>query len=97
MTRHCHHCGWTWPHPGPPGRNDTCPQCGRDLRVCLNCVRHDPRAAYECREPRADPVPDKDRTNFCEWFDFARRVFTSKGGPDREAAARDALRKLLGD
>jgi len=60
-------------------------------------VRHDPRAAYECREPRAEPVLDKDRANFCEWFDFARRTFTPKGGADREAAARDALKKLLGD
>lgn len=97
MTRHCHHCGWTWPYQGQPGRNDTCPQCSRDLRVCLNCVRHDPRAAYECREPRADPVTDKDRANFCEWFDFARREFKAKAGPDREATARDALKKLLGD
>lgn len=97
MTRHCHHCGWTWPYQGQPGRNDTCPQCSRDLRVCLNCVRHDPRAAYECRETRADPVPDKDRANFCEWFDFARREFKAKAGPDREVAARDALKKLLGD
>jgi hypothetical protein len=63
----------------------------------LNCVRHDPRAAYECREPRAEPVPDKDRANFCEWFDFARREFKAKAGPDREVAARDALKKLLGD
>lgn len=97
MTRHCHHCGWVWPHRSAPGRSDVCPQCQRDLRVCLNCRRHDPRAAYECREPRAEPVSDKDRANFCEWFDFAERVFTAKTGPDPAAKARDALRKLLGD
>jgi hypothetical protein len=68
-----------------------------ELRVCLNCVRHDPRAAYECREPRAEPVLEKDRANFCEWFDFARRKFTPKATPDRTAEARDALKRLLGD
>jgi hypothetical protein len=42
-------------------------------------------------------VADKDRANFCEWFDFAARAFTPRAGSDRAAAARDALRKLLGD
>lgn len=97
MTRHCHNCGWEWTHSGPPGRNDTCPQCHRDLRVCLNCARYDPHAAHECREPRADPVADKDRANFCDWFEFARRTFTLKAGKDRAAEAREQFRKLFGD
>ena len=97
MTRHCHGCGWVWATDGLPGRTETCPDCHRDLRVCLNCARHDPRAAHECREPRAEPVADKDRANFCEWFAFATRKFTPRTEPDRAGAARDALRKLLGD
>lgn len=96
MTRHCHRCGWVWPYREAPGRNDTCPQCRADLRVCLNCARYDERAAQQCREPRAEPVADKDRANFCEWFVFAERVYTPRGEPDRTAAAREALRKLLG-
>jgi hypothetical protein len=97
MTRHCHNCGWEWKYDGPPGRNDTCPQCRFDLRVCLNCARHDPRAAYECSEPKADPVADKDRASFCEWFTFARRVYQPKGGRDRATEARDAFKKLFGN
>lgn len=95
MTRHCHRCGWVWPYREAPGRNDTCPQCRADLRVCLNCARYDERAAQQCREPRAEPVADKDRANFCEWFVFAERVYTPRGESGRTAAAREALRKLL--
>ncbi len=35
---------------------------------------------------------------FCEYFEFARRTWTPKaGGNQREAAAREQLKKLLGD
>lgn len=95
-TRHCYHCGWEWTYSGVPGRNDSCERCGADLRVCLNCARYDAGAAYQCREPRAEPVADKDRSNYCEWFEFARRVFVPKGGKDPAAEARERLRRLLG-
>lgn len=40
---------------------------------------------------------EKDQANFCEYFDFALRVFGGKGQPDtRETQARDRLKKLLG-
>lgn len=53
-----------------PGRAESCPFCGRDLKVCLNCSLYDPKAANECRETAADKVIDKDRANFCEFFSF---------------------------
>ncbi|MDE3098611.1 MAG: hypothetical protein KGJ88_03995 [Verrucomicrobiota bacterium] len=74
-------------------------RCRSDLRVCLNCVHYDARAAHQCRERRAEPVLEKDRGNFCEYFDFAVRVWTpaaTRGGA-RENAARDQLSKLFGD
>jgi predicted RNA-binding Zn-ribbon protein involved in translation (DUF1610 family) len=37
-----------------PGRGDTCPFCGSDLKVCLNCRFYD----------------KKDRANFCDYFEF---------------------------
>jgi len=97
MTRHCHNCGWVSAAASSPGRGDTCPQCRADLRVCFNCARYAENAAHQCTEPRAEPVADKDRANYCEWFSFAVRHYAPKTGLDRAAAARDALRKLLGD
>ncbi len=97
MTRHCHHCGWEWTLTGQPGRTERCLRCKADLRVCLNCVSYDPRAAQQCRDRRAEPVAEKDTGNFCEYFDFIRRVYSPKGTDSRENAARDQLKKLLGD
>jgi len=68
------------------------------LRVCLNCVSYDPRAAQQCRDRRAEPVFEKATGNFCEYFEMARRVFTPATSPNpREDAARSQLKKLFGD
>jgi hypothetical protein len=96
-TRHCHQCGWEWTLPGLPGRGESCHRCGADLRVCLNCVSYDPRAAHQCRDRRADLVAEKHVGNFCEYFDFVRRVWTEKAADTRADAACEQLKKLLGD
>jgi hypothetical protein len=73
-------------------------KCRADLRVCLNCAHHDPRVAQQCRERRAEPVLEKHVGNFCEYFEFASRVWTLKSKTNqREAAAREHLKKLFGD
>ena len=98
LTRHCPSCGWEWTLPGQPGRSETCHRCDADLRVCLNCSSYDSSVAYQCRDRRADPVLEKAAGNFCELFEFARRTFVSKTTLNsRETAARDQLKKLLGD
>jgi hypothetical protein len=98
MTRHCWKCGTEYKLPGSPGRQETCPRCSSDLRVCLNCVSYDPRAAEQCRDRRADLVYDKHLANYCEYFDFIRREFVPPAeNRPREDKAREALKKLLGD
>ena len=98
LTRHCWKCGAEYQLPGSPGRSEICEHCGADLKVCLNCVSHDPRAAYQCRDRRADPVAEKHQANYCEYFEFARREFVpGKEDTSREAKARETLKKLLGD
>jgi hypothetical protein len=98
MTRHCWKCGWERTLSGQPGRSENCPQCQSDLRVCLNCVSYDVRAAQQCRDRRAEPVFEKHIGNFCEYFEFARRVFVPPAEEkSRESAARDQLKKLFGD
>jgi hypothetical protein len=60
-------------------------------------VSYDLRAAYQCRDRRADPVEDKTAANYCEYFEFAAREFVPPREENtREDAARDALKKLLG-
>jgi hypothetical protein len=98
MTRHCWKCGTEYTLPGSPGRSESCARCGSDLKVCLNCVSYDPRAAQQCRDQRAEPVAEKDMANYCEYFEFRRREFVA---PQQETVrrdkAREELKKLLGD
>jgi ribosome-binding protein aMBF1 (putative translation factor) len=98
MTRHCWKCGAEYKIPGGPGRSETCHKCGSDLKVCLNCISYDARVAQQCREPRAEPVAEKNSANYCEYFEMARREFVPpvRESP-REASARETLKKLLGD
>jgi hypothetical protein len=98
MTRHCWKCGWEWTLSLQPGRSDSCHRCGNDLKVCLNCVSYDPKAAYQCRDRRADETTEKHVANFCEYFEMVRRPFVPPANANpREAAARDQLKKLFGD
>ncbi len=83
---------------GQPGRGETCMRCRADLRVCLNCMSYDPAVAHQCRERRAEPVLEKEVGNFCEYFDFARRVWSGKPeNTSRTEAARERMKKLFGD
>jgi hypothetical protein len=60
-------------------------------------MHYDLRSAYQCRERRAEPVGEKHMANFCEYFEFVKRVFAGKGTDCREEAARANLKRLLGD
>ena len=57
-----------------PGRRDVCPECGRDLRCCYQCHFYDASAHHECREPQADWVSEKDKSNFCDYFIFDPQI-----------------------
>jgi len=51
-------------------RKDVCPFCHADLRCCCNCRFHDLNSYNQCREPQADRVLDKNRSNYCDYFTF---------------------------
>ena len=101
MTRQCFSCGREWISAHLPGRPDACEGCNTDLRCCRNCIHYDQIVAHQCRERRAEPVDEKDHNNSCEYFDFARRNYQnierSEREISREDAAKEAMRKLLGD
>ena len=69
------------------GRETHCLGCGRPTRVCRNCRWYDPARANQCQEPVAEPVADKARANFCDFFEPS----TAGGGSGEEDA--DALRR----
>jgi hypothetical protein len=100
LTRHCWNCGTEYKLSGSPGRSEACERCGADLKVCLNCVSYDSRAAHQCRDRRAEPVDDKAAANYCEYFEMIRREYVARKdafSQSREEQARETLKKLLGD
>ncbi|HDR16611.1 MAG TPA: hypothetical protein ENN79_14240 [Desulfobacteraceae bacterium] len=81
---------------GKVGRKDTCPHCHRDLRCCKQCRFYDQNAYNECREVSAERIVEKERANFCDFF----QIRGSKGGGksgrfNRTRDAKEALEALF--
>ena len=80
--------------PQPFARAAECPHCNADLHVCKLCRFFDASARRGCKEPVADEVTDKDRSNFCGYFE---PTAANVGGPAaQDAAARSELESLFG-
>jgi len=69
--RVCHQCGKELNREATVGRRDVCSSCRGDLHICLNCRFYDPGSYNDCREPQAERVVEKDRSNFCDYFEFS--------------------------
>lgn len=76
-------------------RRDLCPKCNADLHVCKLCQFYDIRAAKACREPIAEPVTDKERANFCDYFKAKPGAYQS-GDQAQADAAHAQLNALFG-
>jgi hypothetical protein len=74
----------------PLARLAECQTCHADLHVCRQCVFYEPGVANGCREPVADEVQDKQRANFCGYFQPRPDAFTGRS----EEPAREARRQL---
>src|SRR2546426_8270092 len=94
----CHFCGAPVTVGETVPRDSECDSCRRDLHCCINCRHYDTHYNNSCRETMADPVEDKDRRNFCEYFSFSSEPY---GGAEqqsaRQTAARDKLDRLFKD
>ena len=93
MSYHCHKCSkaLSVSSNGQVGRSETCQYCNADMHCCLNCRHFDGSAYNQCREPQAERVLDKDRSNFCDYFHFADGLRAQADG-----GKTAALKKLDG-
>lgn len=78
----------------PLARLAECPACRAQLHVCRMCRYFDPAAAQQCREPVADAVTDKQRANFCGYFQIRPNAFVAS--TDKAAQSRRQLEALFG-
>lgn len=91
-TGNCWHCGIELIG-ADYSREKTCGKCGRDTRVCKNCVFYERGAHNDCHESQAERVVEKERSNFCDFF--RPRSGGGSGAPERDTlrAAAEALFK----
>ena len=64
------------------GRSETCARCHTDLHCCRNCEFYDTTSYNECREPQAERVLEKEKSNFCDYFSMAEKPDSIKGKDD---------------
>ena len=72
-------------------RTEECRACRAELHVCLMCRFYDTTKARQCAEPVAEPVQNKERANFCGYFEPVAGRFRPPTGKDYDKAALEAL------
>jgi len=98
----CWYCGSAITEQEPFSRSLVCAACGKDIRSCRNCRFYRSGARGDCAETSAEPVADKERANFCDWFSVNpafRKVMDKAGAAkavaDKSAAAKTAFDNLF--
>ena len=78
---------------------EECPHCFADLHVCKQCAFFDESRSRQCREDSAEPPRDKEKRNYCDFFEVRSSGALATGGsePSREdlLAKAEALFKNL--
>ena len=82
----CYHCNKTIPILGAfkVARTEECPYCSTSLHCCRMCTFYDPKVYNECRESNADRIVDKEKANFCDYFNLS-------DGKNQEAKKEDLI------
>ena len=92
----CWSCGKPTGIVGKVTRSDACPKCMADLRCCRGCRHFDPTKRSQCRENIDQPIPSKDKNNFCDFFQM-RNVIKGPGGISSQTDEKDTRKKRLDD
>jgi len=77
--------------------SDSCANCDYDLHVCRNCRFYDPNAHNECREPQVEWVRDKEKSNYCDYFQPGVESSERRPGRDSVREVKSAFNKLFKD
>lgn len=80
----------------PLSRLDECPGCGVHVHVCRLCEFFAPARPRQCREDDAEEVMEKEKVNFCEWYQPATGAFDPLRAGEGERAKAE-LAALFGE
>ncbi len=73
-------------------RKSSCPRCGGDMHICLNCRFYSVTSHNKCVEPKAEFQRSRDKANFCDYF-----VFADVASPTSPGKAQEDARKKVDD
>ena len=69
-------------------RSEECPHCYASVRSCKMCEFYDQKAYNECREPAADRLVEKEKSNFCDYYKLDTNQNKEQVQADALAAAK---------
>jgi len=78
-------------------RADACTHCMADLRCCRGCRHFDPTRRFQCRENIEHNIPNKERSNMCDFFQMRTAIKRSGGVSTHTPDSKDARRKKFDD
>jgi hypothetical protein len=79
----------------PLRRVDECRRCSAPLHACKLCEFYEITVAKQCREPIAELVREKDRANYCDYFQPRSGAYSDQNQTAAQAA-KDQLAALFG-
>lgn len=93
----CWKCGTPLPadFPLPLSRRSKCRHCNADLHACRQCRFYDTSKNNSCAEPMAERVVNKEKANFCDYFEPGTAAF-APADRGETAGSRDQLDALFG-
>ena len=77
-------------------RSTECPSCHAQLHCCKGCKFYAPGNHFDCKESVIDPVSDKERANFCDYFSPILKGNNNNNSKAKADAAKDAFNALFG-
>jgi hypothetical protein len=93
----CYNCGSPITAEPPISRSLECASCNQQVRCCRNCIFYLPGAHWDCRETIPEPVHDKTRANFCDYFKLnANSPGNGSAGSGGDTASTAARRTFDG-
>lgn len=75
-------------------REGSCPTCRKPTHVCRNCRWYAPGKPNQCAEPVAEPVVEKQRANFCGYFEPSLAA-GANAAPSSDESLRNAAEDLF--
>lgn len=76
-------------------RTTECPVCHADLHACKGCKFYAPGNHFDCKESVDEVIVDKDKSNFCDFFES--KIITQVEKESASDKAKAAAARLFGD